>query len=91
MTICEFCGKEIPDGGICSCDEALAAAENMPGVSDEIYGDDAEMSLISWIIHKDLYIRKKKANTNRSRLTLSMKAMLSLNSIIQNAPPYSRR
>ena len=40
MTICEFCGNEIPDGGICSCDEALAAAENMPGVSDEIYGDD---------------------------------------------------
>ncbi len=45
MTICEFCGKEIPDGGICSCDEALAAAENMPGVSDEIYGDDAEISI----------------------------------------------
>ena len=27
MAICEFCGKEIPDDGICGCEESLAAAE----------------------------------------------------------------
>ena len=34
METCKFCGKEIPDGGICGCEESLAAAEDA-SFSDE--------------------------------------------------------
>ena len=47
MTICEFCGKEIPDGGICDCAESVEAAEEAvfeeeDTVDEDAYGEDAD-------------------------------------------------
>ena len=47
MTICEFCGKEIPDGGICDCAESVEAAEvavfeEEDTVDEDAYGEDAD-------------------------------------------------
>ena len=47
MTICEFCGKEIPDGGICDCAESVEAAEEAAfeeedTVDEDAYGEDAD-------------------------------------------------
>lgn len=47
MTICEFCGKEIPDGGICDCAESIEAAEKAAfkeedTVDEDAYGEDAD-------------------------------------------------
>lgn len=47
MTICEFCGKEIPDGGICDCAESIEAAEEAvfgeeDTVDEDAYGEDAD-------------------------------------------------
>lgn len=45
MTICEFCGKEIPEGEVCDCEESLQAAEayeEAENVDGAVYGDDAD-------------------------------------------------
>lgn len=41
MTICEFCGKEIPDGGICDCAESIEAAEEAVFGEEDTVEEDA--------------------------------------------------
>lgn len=42
MAICEFCGKEIPDGGICDCPESMADTGMVLHIGDETVSDEAD-------------------------------------------------
>lgn len=84
MAICEFCGKEIPDGGICSCEEALAAAEEITYIGDD--GASSETESDNFGI-EDIIKEDAAGDTPTEETEVSPDEIDSLH-FLDSAPPY---